>query len=147
MSDEKKNPALSGMPQDEQSTSGDPDKRLLIIRKPILEIKSGYVLRQVGQAYMVMPTGPRMKDYEGMITLNEAGAFLFKEVGKPDMTEEKLEQACIAEYDATPEEAKQAVTMFIQQCIECGLMDFEDRIFMPDGKEITKDDLTKPAPQ
>lgn len=115
--------------------------RLIIVRSPIMEIKSGYVLRQVGQAYMIMPTGPRMKDYEGMITLNETGAFLFKEMQKPDPTIEKLEAACISEYGATPEEAGQAVTAFLNQCVGCGLMDYTEKIYDQDGHEITEEEL------
>ena len=53
-------------------------------------VRKGYILRKVGEAYMVMPTGPRMKEYRGMITLNETGAFLFKESQKPEPTRDKL---------------------------------------------------------
>ena len=40
-------------------------------------VRKGYILRKVGEAYMVMPTGPRMKEYRGMITLNETGELLW----------------------------------------------------------------------
>lgn len=106
-----------------------------------VKIKPGFVLRKVGQAFMVMPTGPRMKEYQGMITLNETGAFLFKEVQKEGATKQKLIDACIAEYSATPEEATKAVDAFILQCAECGLMEREIRVLdKRTGKEVTKDE-------
>lgn len=120
------------------------ERRILVQRSPTkLEIKSGYVLRKVGQAYMVMPTGPRMKEYEGMITLNETGAFLFKEMQKPDVTLDSLAAACMAEYDATAEEASKAVDAFMFQCFECGLMEYEEKFFNPEGKEVTLEDIEK----
>ena len=81
----------------------------------------GYILRKVGEAYMVMPTGPRMKEYRGMITLNETGAFLFKESQKPEPTREKLIQAAMEEYKVGEEEAAENVDSFIQQCADCHL--------------------------
>jgi len=107
-------------------------------------VRPGFMLRKVGQAYMVMPTGPRMKEYEGMITLNETGAFLFKESQKPDVSKEKLIAACISEYDASEEEAERAVDMFIMQCGSCGI--FEKKIvrarFIEKKKEGTDDEPT-----
>jgi len=104
------------------------ETRYMVIRRVQVALQRGYVLRKVGQAYMVMPTGPRMKDYQGMITLNETGAFLYKELEKPDPTEEKMIEACKAEYGATDEEAKEAVAVFVQQCAQCGLLAYEEVI-------------------
>lgn len=84
-------------------------------------VRKGYILRKVGEAYMVMPTGPRMKEYRGMITLNETGAFLFKESQKPEPTREKLIKAAMEEYKVGEEEAAENVDSFIQQCADCHL--------------------------
>lgn len=86
-------------------------------------VRPGFMLRQVGKAFMVMPTGPRMKEYEGVITLNETGAFLFRESQKEEPTKQKLMDACKAEYGATDEEAKQAVESFVMQCAQCGIFE------------------------
>lgn len=116
--------------------------RYLTLRTVIIGVKPGYILRKVGQAYMVMPTGPRMKEYQGMITLNETGAFLFKESQKPEPTKQKLIDACIAEYGATEEEAQKAVDAFVLQCADCGLFEFENKILdTVTGKEVTEDEI------
>ncbi|MCL1795857.1 MAG: PqqD family protein [Clostridia bacterium] len=109
-------------PEEEKEPPLTDGEEMTIVR---IGVRPGFMLRKVGQAYMVMPTGPRMKEYEGMITLNETGAFLFKESQKPDVSKEKLIAACIEEYGATEEEAKQSVDMFVLQCGQCGL--FETR--------------------
>lgn len=114
--------------------------RYRVVRRVMLELVPGYILRKVGQAYMVMPTGPRMKDYQGMITLNETGAFLFKEMQKPEQTEEKLAQACMEEYGATKEEADKAVDLFIDQCAKCGLMNYMEAVFDAREEKIITDD-------
>ncbi len=84
-------------------------------------VRKGYLLRKVGDAYMVMPTGPRMKEYRGMITLNETGAFLFKEAQKPEASRQSLIDAAIAEYKVGEMEAAENVDSFIQQCAQCNL--------------------------
>ncbi len=116
--------------------------RFMFLRNVLIGVKPGYVLRKVGQAYMVMPTGPRMKEYKGMITLNETGAFLFKEAQKPESTQRKLKDACIAEYGATEEEAEKAVESFIQQCVQCGLFEFETKIIDTiENREVSEDEF------
>lgn len=134
-------------PEDENRPEGETageDLPYIGIQSIALGILPGFILRKVGQAYMVMPAGPRMKDYQGMITLNETGAFLFKESQKPDVTKEALIEACQKEYGATAEEALQAVDSFIIQCADCGL--FEKRIKYFDKKtgiEVSEDALNQ----
>lgn len=114
--------------------------RYATLRSIDLALKPGYILRKVGKAYMVMPTGPRMKEYQGMITLNETGAFLFQEMQKPEPSPQKLIDACIAEYGATEEEAKQAVDMFVSQCADCGLFEVtQKKIDLETGLEVQQD--------
>ncbi len=106
-----------------------------------LGVKPGYILRKVGQAYMVMPTGPRMKDYKGMITLNETGAFLFKQSQRENVTKPDLIEACKTEYGADDEEAEKAVDAFVQQCAQCGLFELESKIIdLKEQREVSQDE-------
>lgn len=131
-------------PREENQAQGEQKKEspYVAFQKINVAIKPGYVLRKVGQAFMVMPTGPRMKEYQGMITLNETGAFLFKEAQKEEPTKDKLIEASIATYNATQEEALKAVDAFILQCAQCGLMEAEVKIFdKRTGREVSPDEL------
>ncbi len=43
-----------------------------------MKIKSGFVIRSVGGENVVVPVGEMSKEFHGMITLNETGAFLWR---------------------------------------------------------------------
>ncbi len=88
-------------------------------------VKPGFILRKVGEAYMVMPTGPRMKEYKGMITLNETGADLFKASQAENPSKRSLMDALIAKYGVDEKEAEEAVDSFVQQCARAGLFEME----------------------
>ncbi|MDR0898151.1 MAG: PqqD family protein [Oscillospiraceae bacterium] len=136
MDNEQQNPAPQPQPQEQEHP------RYLRINTIDVQLKPGFVLRKVGQAYMVMPTGPRMKDYQGMITLNEEGAFLYREMEKPEPSREKLVEACKKQYDATDEEANKAIDMFVQQCADCGLFPVITRFYdTVEEREVTEDEL------
>ena len=49
-----------------------------------MKIKSGFMLYEVAGSYVVVPAGDEPLDFNGMVTLNETGAFLWKQ----------LEQGC-----------------------------------------------------
>jgi len=86
-----------------------------------LERKPGFVVRKVGEAYMVVPTGARMKEYKGVISINETGAFLFDRI-KERTSHVELAKLLVEEYGITPPEAMQAVHMFVEQCSFAGLL-------------------------
>ncbi len=90
-------------------------------------VKSGFILRKVGEAFMVMPTGPRMKEYKGMITLNETGADLFKASQAENPTKRSLMDALIEKYGVDEKEAEEAVDSFVQQCARAGIFEMESQ--------------------
>lgn len=45
-----------------------------------MKIKSGLILRQVGDSFVVVPTGNAQLHFNGMITLNAVGALLWRTV-------------------------------------------------------------------
>jgi hypothetical protein len=47
-----------------------------------MKIKSGYIMREVADNYVVVPTGQATVDFNGMITLNETGAFFVGTAGR-----------------------------------------------------------------
>lgn len=144
--EEKKNPENTPAENNAAQPQETPEveNRFSLYREIDIGVKPGYVLRKVGQAYMVMPTGPRMKDYEGMITLNETGAFLYKESEKPEATRDKLVEASMKEYNVDEEEAGKAVDSFITQCAGCGLFEYREVIYDNiDDKLVTKDEFNQ----
>ena len=55
-----------------------------------MKIKSDYLLRKVADSYVVVPVGKATVDFNGMINLNETGAFLWQQLQK-DADEETAE--------------------------------------------------------
>jgi hypothetical protein len=76
-----------------------------------LKIKTGFMLRNIADSWIVVPLGERVVDFNGLITLNETGAFLWKKLD--NATEETLVEEMLKEYDINKETAKVDVADFI----------------------------------
>lgn len=87
-----------------------------------MKIKSGFKLRSVAGQNIVVPIGDAAIDFNGMISLNESGAFLFKALLE-DTTEEALVSALFDGYDVSLECAKGDVAAFLNKMREAKLLD------------------------
>lgn len=87
-----------------------------------MQLKQGFVLRQIGDTYMVVAIGVQTLDFQGMIRLNETGAFLWKRLAETSCAEEELVQALLAEYDVDAETAAQDVSGFVNALREASLL-------------------------
>lgn len=63
-----------------------------------MKIREGYILRQLAEEYMVVAVGKAAKDFNGMIRLNETGAFIWKKL-ETGCTEEELVRNILERYD------------------------------------------------
>lgn len=54
-----------------------------------MRIKEGFMLREVAGSYAVIPVGKASADFNGMITLNGVGAFLWEQFSR-ETTEEQV---------------------------------------------------------
>lgn len=77
-------------------------------------IKGTYILRDVAGNHVVVPVGRSVADFNGMITLNETGAFLWKQLSE-EVEREELIARLTAEYDVTPAQAANDVDAFLQK--------------------------------
>ncbi len=87
-----------------------------------MKLKEGFVLKIVGENYIVVPVGAQTVDFRCMITLNETGAFLWKKLVK-ESDINALTAALLAEYDVAEERAQQDVETFVQALRENGLLE------------------------
>lgn len=76
-----------------------------------MKIKSDYLLRKVADSYVVVPVGKATVDFNGMINLNETGAFLWQQLQK-DADEETLLKAMLMEYEVDEETAEVGIASF-----------------------------------
>lgn len=87
-----------------------------------MKIKEGYLLREVAGSYVVVPTGQAALDFSGVITLNETGAFLWKQL-ICDITEQALVVALLEEYDTTRARAEEDISAFLAKLKAGNLID------------------------
>ena len=64
-----------------------------------MRIKEGYVMKKLGAGYVVVTVGQASKDFNGMIRLNPAGAFLWRGILDGADTREKLVRAMLDRYE------------------------------------------------
>ena len=79
-----------------------------------MKIKEGFILRNVAGSFVVVPIGEATLDFNGMMNLNETGAFLFEKMIE-GITREDLIKALTEEYDVDEETATNDVDAFIEK--------------------------------
>lgn len=87
-----------------------------------MKIKEGFGLRKMAGNYVVVPMGRSVADFNGMVKLNETGAFLWEKMDK-DCTEEELSAAILEAYDVSEEKARESVTRFLEKLRKEGFID------------------------
>ena len=87
-----------------------------------MKIKSGFMLREVAGNYIVVAVGSRVKEFNGIINLNETGAFIWGLLEK-GATEEELLTALLNEYEVDKEVARADVLSLLDKIREAGLLE------------------------
>ena len=87
-----------------------------------MKIKECFMLRKVADCYVVVPIGAAVAEFNGMINLNEAGAFLWQLLEK-DTTAEDVVKAMLEQYEIDEATATTDVDKFIAQLREAGLLE------------------------
>ena len=81
--------------------------------KKELFIKEGLMLRNIANSYVVVAVGKASKDFNGMINLNETGAFLWEALSKVHSKEELVNEL-LKEYDIDFDQANNDVEEFLE---------------------------------
>ncbi len=86
-----------------------------------MKIKEGFILREVADNYIVVAVGSAVKEFNGIINLNETGAFLWKILEKGGEKQDLLD-ALLNEYEVEKEVAEKDVDKFIAKLLEAKLI-------------------------
>ena len=78
-----------------------------------MRIEKEYILREIADDYIIVPVGKTAMEFNGMITVNETGAFLWKLLIE-GTTKAELLQAMLEEYEVSAEEAEADIDEFLQ---------------------------------
>ena len=87
-----------------------------------MKIKKDFILRKVADSYVVVPVNSLTLNFNGIITLNETGAFLFELMQKGTEREELI-AGLLREYEVTPEKAAVDVDKFIEKAKEANVLE------------------------
>ena len=87
-----------------------------------MRIKDGFMLREVAEQWVVIPLGERVVEFNGIMTLSESGAMLWKEMEK-EVLEEDLVKALRREYDVDEEMAKSDIVEYVTYLREKSLLE------------------------
>jgi len=82
-----------------------------------MNVKREFVLREIAGDLLLVPTGKTALDLNGMLTLNEVGAEIWRML--PEVKdEEEIVQRLLRDYEATAEEVRGDVSAFLDRLRE-----------------------------
>lgn len=95
-----------------------------LIREEADEMKSkkGFVMRDVLDEYIVMPTGDNIATFGGTVVLNEVSAFIYRQLENP-VSREDLLTAVLNEYDVDEATAAADLDKLLEQLDSMGLLE------------------------
>ena len=90
-----------------------------------MKIQKEFVLREIAGDYVIIPTGKTALTFNGLITVNEVGAELWKML-QSDVTFEDLTQGILDIYDVDEETVKEDIREFLDTLEKGGVLDAEE---------------------
>lgn len=95
-----------------------------IIREelPDMQIKENFILRNIGDEHMVMPTGENIAKFGGAVVLSDTAAFIFEQLKQPTSREDLL-TLLLSEFDVDAETAAQDLDELLTKFKEMGFLE------------------------
>jgi hypothetical protein len=82
------------------------------VRRDSMKISNEFALREIAGNFIVVPVGEKAVSFKAMITLNETGSFLWRQL-EEEKTEQDLLNALLEEYDIDSETANIDIHKFL----------------------------------
>ena len=76
-------------------------------------ISENFIMRTVAGENIIVPIGDEASQFQGLITVNESGAFLWKLLQNENISEESIKQAFCEEYGVDEKTADNDVDEFL----------------------------------
>lgn len=87
-----------------------------------MKVQKEFVLREIAGDYVIIPTRKTVLTFNGLITVNEVGADLWKML-QSDVTFEDLVQGILKDYDVDEETAREDIQEFLDTLIRGGILE------------------------
>ena len=82
-----------------------------------MRVEKDFILREIAGDYVIIPTGNTVLTFNGLISVNEVGASLWKLL-QEDVTTEDLVAGILDEYDVDEETAREDIQEFLDVLME-----------------------------
>ena len=86
-----------------------------------MRLKQEFVLREVAGDHVLIPLAGLTDAFQGIITLNESGVFIWKHIEEGE-EEEKIISSMCEEYEVSVEKASKDVKNFIGHLKDLGIV-------------------------
>ncbi len=86
-----------------------------------MKVSKNYILRNIADEYLLLPTGEAALTTRGLIALSESGCLLYEKL-QEDCSRDDLVRALCAEYDVTEEVARVDVDAFLDQMRQLNML-------------------------
>lgn len=87
-----------------------------------MRLTGQYMKREIAGEVILIPVGEMATKFNGMITLNETGIFIYQCLQK-EMEKEEIIQAMLEEYDGDEALIRQEAEKFLNQCVQIGVVE------------------------
>lgn len=87
-----------------------------------MKVEKEFVLREIAGDYVIIPTGRTVLSFNGLITVNEIGAFLWGLL-QQDVTMEELVAKTLDEYEVDEETAREDIQEFLDTLVNGGILE------------------------
>ena len=87
-----------------------------------MRVQKEFVLREIAGDYVIIPTGKTVLTFNGLITVNEVGADLWKML-QSEVTFDDLLNGILEIYDVDEETAREDIQEFLDTLIKGGILD------------------------
>ena len=89
-----------------------------------MRIKSGFVLEEVGGAYLAVAVGDLTESFNGMVRLNSTGAFIWNLLGERELSREEIVVELVRAYDGvTADDVMPGVVAFEEKLRSAGIIE------------------------
>ena len=86
-----------------------------------MRVSKDFILSQIADEYMLVPIGQAAAHFNGLISMNEIGHFIFQAL-EEDVTEDQLVDHILSEYDNDRDTACRDLREFLQQLRDLGAL-------------------------
>lgn len=86
-----------------------------------MKVEKDFILREIAGEYIIIPTGKTVLEFNGLITVNEIGVFLWKML-QEEVTLNELVQGVLKKYDVEEKIAREDIQEFLDTLVKGGIL-------------------------